>query len=94
MLVRNINGTSDLKCKCGSWLDHWKNFSKSSAASCTAIGCMKTDLVGAHVQKDSAYDNSWYIVPLCNHHNQATATLTISDATILVSANRGSTCGY
>ncbi len=27
MKIKNINGTSQAKCSCGSWLKHWQNFS-------------------------------------------------------------------
>ena len=30
MRVNNINGTSDNSCNCGSWLDHWKNYSRQA----------------------------------------------------------------
>lgn len=94
MLVRNINGTSPYTCNCGSWLAHWKKFSGQTISSfCSEKSCTNTDLVGAHVQK-TGNDDSWYIVPLCNKHNQKTSTLEISDSVKLVSANRAVTCGY
>jgi len=52
MKIRNINGTSQTTCKCGSWLKHWENFSGQVKPSyCPASGCLRTDLLGAHVQK-------------------------------------------
>ena len=95
MKVKNINGTSDNACKCGSWLDHWKKFSSQSVPSfCPEEKCTKKPEVGAHVQKDSSSDTSWYIVPLCSAHNQEKGkSLTISDNVVLVSANVSSTCG-
>lgn len=93
MKVKNINGTSDTTCKCGTWLNHWKKFSSQSfPTSCPVDGCAKTDLVGAHVQKDSSSDNNWYIYPLCKSHNQAGGTLNVSDYYNLVSANKSETC--
>lgn len=92
MKVRNINGTSGLKCKCGSWMDHWTKFSHQTALYCSEVGCRNTDLVGAHVQKDSLFDKSWYIVPLCNLHNKATNEMNIVDTRVLVSANKNDTC--
>lgn len=69
--VENINGTSDTECKCGSWIQHWKNFSIQTATYCSEESCIETDLEGAHVQKANSTDQSWYIVPLCGKHNQS-----------------------
>ena len=91
MTITNINGTSGLKCKCGSWLDHWKKFSKQSVTYCCEKSCINTDLVGAHVRK-GILDSKWYIIPLCNKHNLAGESLEISDVYTLVSANQSDTC--
>ncbi len=95
MLVKNINGTTGSICKCGSWLDHWKNFSgKFLPATCSEIRCYQSPTVGAHVQKGNSTDSSWYIVPLCKGHNAETGkSLTLVDAVVLVSANVDETCG-
>jgi hypothetical protein len=93
MKVRNINGTSDNSCKCGSWLAHWKNFSSTSLKYCAEKSCTNDIEVGAHVQKPDSTDKSWYIVPLCKEHNAMTGTsIEISDSTTLVSANTQATC--
>ena len=95
MKVTNINGTSDNICKCGSWLSHWKNFSGQSLPSyCPESSCTQAPEVGAHVQKDSTTDMSWYIIPLCKKHNGETGkSITVSDSIKLVSANVSNTCG-
>lgn len=95
MRVNNINGTSDNICKCGSWLEHWKNFSGQSIPSyCPEKSCMKKPEAGAHVQKDNSSDNNWYIIPLCLSHNaEKGKSIEISDGTKLVSANVAETCG-
>ena len=95
MKVKNINGTSENTCKCGSWLDHWKKFSGQSLPSyCPEAKCIQEPEVGAHVQKDSSTDKSWYIVPLCSTHNAKTGeSLEISDSISLASANVSETCG-
>lgn len=95
MKVKNINGTSNNSCKCGSWLNHWKKYSEQQLPSyCPESSCVEKPEVGAHVQKDSGGDSSWYIVPLCKIHNaKKDTTLTISDSVTLVSANVGNTCG-
>ncbi|TET21395.1 MAG: hypothetical protein E3J71_09875 [Candidatus Stahlbacteria bacterium] len=97
MKVTNINGTSQKTCKCGSWLDHWKNFSEQTLpAYCPEVNCYNKPEVGAHVQKDSSTDKSWYIVPLCKTHNAKkgeTITIIDIDSIKLVSANVSETCG-
>jgi hypothetical protein len=95
MKVNNINGTSDSSCKCGSWLDHWMNFSGESLPSyCSEKACIRKPEVGAHVQKDSSTDRGWYIVPLCTEHNRQTGkSLDLVDSAKLVPANVSQTCG-
>lgn len=94
MKITNINGTSDNSCRCGSWLDHWKRYSGSSLPQwCVEETCDKEPEVGAHVQKNSIYDESWYIIPLCKEHNSLKGrSLEINDVE-MVSANVAKTCG-
>lgn len=92
MKIKNINGTSQNKCVCGSWLSHWEKYSGQKTTYCIEKSCTKTDLVGAHVQKANSTDNNWYILPLCKAHNQATSELEVSDLYKLVSANKKLTC--
>ena len=92
MRVKNINGTSQNVCKCGSWLQHWRNYSGQQATICRASGCSRSDLAGAHVQKDVNYDNNWYIVPFCIMHNRSTYSVELVYGTALVSANKKLTC--
>lgn len=94
MKLINIEGTSDNACKCGSWLEHWKKFSRQAIpATCPVENCSRAPTVGAHVQKDSSTDKSWYIVPLCDRHNAKIRSLTVRDGIALVSANVSQTCG-
>jgi hypothetical protein len=94
MKIKNINGTSQTTCACGSWLKHWEKFSGQSTAYCqvSSPNCMNKDLVGAHVQKSDSSDEKWYIYPLCSAHNQSTGVLEVSDSYKLVSANKKETC--
>lgn len=94
MRVNNINGTSENTCKCGSWIDHWKNFSGQSIPSyCPEKSCTAKPEVGAHVQKADSSDSSWYIIPLCKTHNsQTNKSLDVSDTIKLVPANTKETC--
>lgn len=94
MIIRNINGTSQTTCNCGSWLKHWENFSGQIRPTyCPAFGCLKKDLLGAHVQKGgNSIDHKWYIYPLCAEHNKYIGELEVSDSYKLVSANKKETC--
>jgi hypothetical protein len=94
MKVNNINGTTGRTCNCGSWLNHWKNFSGQTLSKyCYEEKCIQEPEVGAHVQKDSISDKSWYIVPLCKGHNGETGkSLNLVDSVKLVSANVSDTC--
>ena len=94
MKVRNINGTSQNTCKCGSWLDHWTKFSgKSLPQNCYEIKCTQKPEVGAHVQKETT-DNNWYIIPLCKKHNGLHGeTIDVVSTVTFVSANVSDTCG-
>jgi len=93
MKIKNINGTSDTICSCGSWIKHWEKFSGQTTEFYQANGCYNKDLVGAHVQKASGTDSKWYIYPLCNAHNKHSGELEVSDSYKLVSANKSETCG-
>ncbi len=95
MKVTNINGTSPNVCECGSWIQHWKNFSGQSVPLfCPEKDCRQKPEVGAHVQKDGSNDRGWYIVPLCTKCNgKKGQSITISDNVNFVSANVSETCG-
>jgi len=91
--VKNINGTSDNTCKCGSWLNHWEKFSGQKTGLCPEISCKNSASIGAHVQKADSPDEKWYIIPLCPSHNALrNQTISIMDSTTLVSANTSETC--
>jgi len=93
MKISNINGTSQTTCSCGSWIKHWEKFSGQNTPSyCPEEGCLNTDLVGAHVRKSGSSDGKWYILPLCNAHNQQAGELEVPDFYQLVSANKRETC--
>jgi len=90
--VKNINGTSQNICSCGSWLQHWGNFSNQTTKYCIEKSCINKDLVGAHIQKANSTDQNWYIIPLCKTHNASTEEIEISDSYKLVSANKNLSC--
>lgn len=91
MKIRNINGTSDNQCKCGTWLKHWEKYSGQELPSyCPVRDCLSTDLVGAHVQKVNG--DEWYIAILCRGHNQSKGELEIGDYHDLALASQVETC--
>ncbi len=94
MKVHNINVTKQKVCKCGSWLDHWKNFSKRPVRKyCPVKNCLDKNLYGALVQKADADDINWYIIPLCSAHGKSSRkSLEIFDALKLIPANIKETC--
>lgn len=93
MKVKNINGTSQTTCRCGSWLKHWQNFGgQRTPTYCPEKSCLNKDLLGAHVQKANSTNRKWYIYPLCAEHNKARGDLDVSDSYNLVSANKSETC--
>jgi hypothetical protein len=92
MKVKNMTGTSEKTCSCGSWLKHWENFSGQTTGFCQVIGCTNRDVVGAHVQRMDTYDLTSYIYPLCNACNLSGEVLVVSDSYKLVKANKAETC--
>lgn len=93
MRVKNINNTSDKKCKCGSWMNHWMNECNKRTAVCSAYGCSQKDnLHGSHVQKATS-DFTWYIIPLCPKHNKSIDQLEVKKETNFALASISETCG-
>lgn len=93
MKVKNINGRRQNSCKCGTWLDHWVKICGGPLPQhCAATACMRAPQLGAHVQKASATDSGWYIIPLCVTHSIRASSLEIADATPMVSAHVNETC--
>ena len=93
MKVKNINWRRQNSCSCGTWLDHWaKVCGWPIPEHCAVSTCMAKPQLGAHVQKDSSTDTTWYIIPLCVKHSIRAASLEICDTTALVSAHVNETC--
>jgi len=89
--VKNLKGTANLSCGCGSWLKHWENYKNKKAAWCTVVGCNKEATDGSHVKKANSADASTYIAPMCHDHNMATSVLQVGDGA-LAPANKQKTC--
>lgn len=92
IVVRNVVGSGEFKCGCGSWLDHHAQFSSYSSWFCSVSTCVRTADVGGHVQKCDAFDAHWYIVPLCSSCNGKSGELMLSSSVVMVSANVARTC--
>lgn len=90
--IKNLNGTSDKSCKCGTWYKHWEKHSGQTTEFCQVDKCLNKDLVGAHVKYAYSTDSDTYIYPICNAHNKSTEVLAVSDTYIMVSANIKNTC--
>jgi|LSQX01.3.fsa_nt_gb hypothetical protein len=87
--VRNVPGTKDERCKCGSWKAHWIKFSGEYWPSqCSVKGCDRTDLVGAHVRKIPLSQDEIYIVPMCNKCNSKTVILILDPKVKIVLAHQ------
>ena len=76
LYVRNVNGTSGpYYANSGSktestWLETYRVETGSNRSTCSVVGCMNRDLVGAHVQfQDGRMSRDWQLVPLCHFHN-------------------------
>ncbi len=95
MRAKNINGISANRCPCGSWLQHWMDFSGQALPRfCAEANCAQRPTSGAHVQRDWALDDKWYIVPLCARQSGLTGqSIELALSAILVPANLKETCG-
>jgi hypothetical protein len=97
--IKNEKGTSERPpCECGTWIAHWKKYSKATAAECSVAGCEEKATVGAHVTRPAAknedYKTHSYIVPMCATHNgKHGETFNSKDAITFVWANVQETCG-
>ncbi len=93
--VTNLRGTSELECKCGSWLAHWRIGAGSLRATCAVFGCGDEAEVGAHVvSADGRTDRQFWIAPFCRAHNIHTndRIMYLKQNVRLVSANKRITC--
>ena len=95
MNVQNLNGTGAHTCKCGSWIAHWKKYSKTVPTTCARKGCPNKAEYGGHVQKVNSTDKHWYIIPLCPACNNINSSekFELKSGIDFVSANVNLTCG-
>jgi hypothetical protein len=97
LIVKNISGTSGHKCYCRSWVEHWELATGKDANRCSVRGCTEGTIVGGHVQHtDKRTSSSWWIVPLCKHHNHYSNSekMTLLKTAELVDATVSRTCSH
>lgn len=88
---KNKKGTCARSCKCGSWKQHWINYSKKSwPDNCSVDGCTNSPTLGAHVINPSVSGEK--IVPMCDSCNQKEGSFSLKTSATLVSANKEETC--
>lgn len=93
LLCKNKNGTSERKCSCGSWKNHWLNFSNQKwPDTCSVFKCNNSAEVGAHIIATNVNDKSEYIIPMCKKCNTRTDEFTIKKGRRVL-ANISETCG-
>ena len=87
----NKGGTAVRNCSCGSWKQHWLNFSgKPWPATCSVAGCNNRPVLGAHIRNPNVKGEK--IVPMCESCNHLTSTFNLKEGVMLVSANTSETC--
>ncbi len=88
---RNASNTGDRSCKCGSWKNHWINYSnKEWPKTCSIRGCSNTAELGAHISNPDVQGEQ--IVPACASCNNSDKGFNLKAGTVFVSANRSKTC--
>lgn len=93
MLVKNVKGSGERPCGCGSWLMHWERFAGVRAVRCGVLHCAGSAHVGAHVVKDGEADKDQYIVPMCQfHYSQSGVSLPLASDVVMIQANVAKTC--
>jgi hypothetical protein len=96
--IKNVVGTGERTCKCGSWLKHWEKLSRKSAYLCSVEKCTEKATAGAHITRPNAKNEDYithpYIVPMCSEHNgKHGAEYNSKPNTTFVWANVSKTCG-
>lgn len=91
--VQNIDDTSNLRCNCNGWLNHWKFYSRKDVMQCVVEGCDKSPSVGAHISAKPSLGGD-YIAPFCYDHNHPTntANMALKSGYPVVSADKTKLC--
>ena len=87
----NKGGTGIRNCSCGSWKQHWLNFSeKTWPTACSVEGCYNSPVLGAHIRNPNVTGEK--IIPMCDSCNKLTGTFNLKGGVTLVNANTSETC--
>ena len=89
---KNKVGTGNRACRCGSWKQHWINFSGQSwPNSCSVKGCNNSPTLEGHVINVNVSGEK--IIPMCDSCNQFSGPFDLKSGTTFVSANQSEACG-
>ena len=88
---KNKIGTGTRNCKCGSWKEHWINYSgKTWPDQCSVVGCENNAILGAHVINPNVSGEK--IIPMCDSCNKKVDDFSLKVNTTTVTANKTETC--
>ena len=88
---KNKVGTQNRVCGCGSWKQHWLNFSgKEWPDKCSVLGCNNDAILGAHIYNPNVSGEK--IAPACDACNKKTGEFSLKGGVTLVPANKQNTC--
>ena len=88
----NKGGTSVRSCSCGSWAQHWINYSSRSwPSTCSVQGCSNKPSLGAHIINPNVMGEK--IAPMCDSCNKLMGRFNLKGEIVLPSANVLETCG-
>ena len=88
---KNKKGTGVRNCKCGSWKNHWINFSgKEWPEECSVYNCFEKPTLGGHIINSGVSGEK--IVPMCDSCNKLSEEFNLKSGITVVSANTSETC--
>lgn len=88
----NAGETPADDCRCGSWKQHWMNFSRHDwPETCSVSGCSKRATFAGHVVNPEAEGE--YVLPLCAVCIVRQSPFALKPDAEVVPANRIITCG-
>ena len=76
----------------GSWLDYWRDVTKSTRRTCCIANC-KGWIVGCPVVQVVGCGRDWYIIPVCQEHLSCQGQMQLESSARLVSARRDAARG-
>ena len=71
----------------GSWLDYWRDVTKSTRRTCCIASC-KGGIIGCPVVQVVGGGRDWYIIPVCQEHLNCQGQMPLESSARLVSARR------